>query len=220
MLLLPLYYQVVRQENAFSSGLLLAPQGIGAMVTMPVGGKLTDRIGPGRVVLIGLVVTVLSVAGFAAQLTADASYWGLLATLFVMGLGMGMTMMPTFSAAMQTLQHDEVPRASTMLNILQQVAASIGTAFIAVLLATQMSDRGLGTGGATAAPDPTKIPANVLADLMRKMADAFQTTYWWSLALLVLAFLPALALPRRKPAPATTDAGVEETAVDTPMKIH
>ncbi|KAB2339689.1 DHA2 family efflux MFS transporter permease subunit [Actinomadura rudentiformis] len=210
MLLMPLYYQSVRGEGALMSGLLLAPQGLGAMVTMPVGGKLTDKIGPGRVVLVGLTVVVLSVAGFAALLQADTSYWSLGAVLFVMGLGMGMTMMPTMAAAIQTLVHDEVPRASTMLNIIQQVSASVGTAMIAVLLANQLSDR-LGSGGGGEIGSAEKVPPEVLAKIAPPMADAYQHTFWWAAGLLLLAFLPALLLPRKKPA---------TSAVDAPMPMH
>lgn len=125
------------------------------MVTMPIGGKLTDRIGPGRVVLVGMVVVVLSVSGFAAILEADTSYWALGGALFVMGLGMGMTMMPTMAAAIQTLVHDEVPRASTMLNIIQQVSSSIGTAMISVLLANRLASE-LGGGAAVRSAAPRR----------------------------------------------------------------
>ena len=48
-LLFPLYFIQVRGEDALGAGLLLAPQGIGAMVTMPIAGILADRIGPGSV---------------------------------------------------------------------------------------------------------------------------------------------------------------------------
>ena len=210
MLLLPLYYQVVRQESAFSSGLLLAPQGLGAMVTMPVGGKLTDRIGPGRVVLIGLVVVVASVAGFTGVLQADTSYWTLGAVLFVMGLGMGMTMMPTMAAAIQTLSHDEVPKASTMLNIIQQVSASVGTALMSVLLANALADKlGGAAGGGLSATQ--KVPPQIMQKIVGPMADAFQSTYWWAVGLLALAFIPALLLPRRKPSGAPADP---------PMPMH
>src|SRR3712207_7270237 len=44
MLLMPLYLQIARDESAMATGLLLAPQGLGAMLTMPLAGKLTDRI--------------------------------------------------------------------------------------------------------------------------------------------------------------------------------
>ncbi|WP_245919806.1 DHA2 family efflux MFS transporter permease subunit [Actinomadura mexicana] len=210
MLLLPLYYQTVRGEGALQSGLLLAPQGLGAMITMPIGGKLTDRIGPGRVVLVGMVVVVLSVSGFASILEADTSYWALGGTLFVMGLGMGMTMMPTMAAAIQTLVHDEVPRASTMLNIIQQVSASIGTALISVLLANRLTSE-LGGGGGGEIGSTEKVPPAIMQKIAGPMADAFQHTYWYSAGLLLLAFLPALLLPRRRPA---------TPAVDAPMPMH
>ncbi|MGI5202550.1 DHA2 family efflux MFS transporter permease subunit [Spirillospora sp. CA-108201] len=210
MLLLPLYYQTVRGEGALQSGLLLAPQGLGAMITMPIGGKLTDRVGPGRVVLAGMVVVVLSVSGFAAILEADTSYWALGGTLFVMGLGMGMTMMPTMAAAIQTLVHDEVPRATTMLNIIQQVSASIGTAMISVLLANRLASE-LGGGGGGEIGSAEKVPPAIMQKIAEPMAAAFQHTYWYSAGLLLLAFLPALLLPRKKP---------DAPAVDAPMPMH
>ena len=209
MLLLPLYYQVVRQQNALESGLLIAPQGLGAMVTMPIGGKLTDRIGPGRVVLGGMVLVVAAVASFTAVLGAHTSFWTLGSILFVMGLGMGLTMMPTMAAAIQTLSHDEVPRASTMLNILQQVSASIGTALLSVLLANHLHDKlgGKSGGGLQATQN---VAPQVLKKIVGPMAEAFQSTYWWAVGLLVLAFLPALLLPRHKP-----DASEPEIPVST-----
>ena len=51
LLLLALYYQLARGLSALDAGLLLLPQAIGAMLTMPVAGKLTDRIGAGMIVL-------------------------------------------------------------------------------------------------------------------------------------------------------------------------
>ncbi|MDL4821522.1 DHA2 family efflux MFS transporter permease subunit [Actinomadura opuntiae] len=214
MLLLPLYYQTVRGQGALHSGLLLAPQGLGAMITMPVGGKLTDRIGPGRVVLVGLVVVVLSVAGFAAILEAGTSFWALGAVLFVMGLGMGMTMMPTMAAAIQTLEHDEVPRASTMLNIIQQVSASLGTALISVLLANKLASNLKPFGAGGQAKPGQKVPEAIMHKIAGPMADAFQHTYWYAAGLLLLAFLPALFLPRKRPD--TTAA--EKTEV--PIAVH
>ncbi|WP_233509726.1 DHA2 family efflux MFS transporter permease subunit [Actinomadura craniellae] len=211
MLLMPLYYQTVRGESAFASGLLLAPQGIGAMITMPIGGKLTDRVGPGRVVLGGLLLVIVGMFGFT-QVTADSSYWMLGTALVVMGMGMGMTMMPTMSAAFQSLSHDEVPRASTALNIIQQVAGSIGTAAVAVILTNELTDRlpgGAGEGGGLGAATQD-IPPEVQAQVAPPIAEAFGSTYWWALALLMLAFLPALLLPRKR----------AEVPAEQPMVMH
>ncbi|MEW2354013.1 DHA2 family efflux MFS transporter permease subunit [Spirillospora sp. NPDC029432] len=179
MLLLPLYYQTVRGETALMAGLLLVPQALGMAATMRLGGRLTDRAGPGRVVPVGLVVVAAGMAGFASRITVDASYWVLSGAQFVLGLGLGLTMMPVMSAAMRAVRHDEVPRATTAMNIVQQLAASVGTAFITVLLATRLA-----AGGAPAAGQDART------------ADAFQATYWWALAVLALAFVPALLFPR------------------------
>ena len=51
-----------------------------------------------------------------------------------MGLGMGATMMPVFTAALASLKDHDIARGSTLMNITQQVAASIGTALFSVLL--------------------------------------------------------------------------------------
>ena len=74
--------------------------------------------------------------------------------LFVFGLGMGFAMMPIFTGAMQSVTAAAAARASTALNIIQQTGASIGTAVLSVLLATELADQlghgSHGTIGATA----------------------------------------------------------------------
>ncbi|MBA9004877.1 DHA2 family efflux MFS transporter permease subunit [Thermomonospora cellulosilytica] len=198
MLLLPLYFQSVQMETALGTGLLLIPQGVGAMITMPIGGLLTDRMGPGRVVLVGLPIIVVSMFGLTF-IEADTSYVQLGAIFFVLGLGMGLTMMPTMSAAMQSLGHDEVPRASTALNIIQQVAGSIGTAAFSVILTNEMKDRIPGAGGAFGGEGAQNLPPEALAKLPPLMAESYAATFWWAVILLAVAVLPALFLPRTRP---------------------
>ncbi|QEC46475.1 DHA2 family efflux MFS transporter permease subunit [Baekduia soli] len=197
MLLLPLYLQAVRGESALSTGLLLAPQGVGAMLAMPVAGRLADTTGIGRIVPVGLVLVGVSFVGLT-QLQEDTSYWLLGAELFLLGVGLGATMMPTFSGAMQTLRRAAIARASTTLNINQQVGASVGTAVLSVLLAHELAAR-LGGGGGIGG---TAVPADRRAAVAPKMADAFAATFWWALGLVVLAFVVAvILLPRDKPEP-------------------
>ncbi|WP_028060895.1 DHA2 family efflux MFS transporter permease subunit [Candidatus Solirubrobacter pratensis] len=201
MLLLPLYFQAVRGESALQSGLLLAPQGIGAMLMMPIAGYLTDKTGIGKIVMPGMTLIALSTL-WLTQLEGDTSYWVLSADLFVMGMGMGFAMMPLFSGAMQTLRKAAVARASTTLNILQQVAASIGTAVMSVILTQALRDRlpGAPSGGGLG-QSGKGLPAQT-RDLM---ADAFGHTYIWATALVVVAFAAAFFLPRHKPEPIEED---------------
>jgi EmrB/QacA subfamily drug resistance transporter len=197
MLLLPLYLQTVRGESALHTGLLLAPQGLGAMLAMPIAGKLTDTTGVGRIVPVGLVIVGVGFVGLT-QLHADTSYWLLAVWLFVLGLGMGATMMPTFSGAMQTLRRSDVARASTTLNIVQQASASIGTAVLSVLLANALADKlGLPAGGGSATG---AIPPALRAKLAPPMSAAFGQTFWWALGMVAVALVVAtIVLPKKLP---------------------
>src|SRR4051794_34999278 len=87
MIVLPLYYQVARGESALTAGLLMAPQGLGAALAMPIAGRLTDRVGGGRVALVGLIVMTAGTIPFAF-IGAGTSYTLLAAMLVVRGIGM------------------------------------------------------------------------------------------------------------------------------------
>jgi EmrB/QacA subfamily drug resistance transporter len=180
-LLFPLYFQQVRGEDAMNAGLLLAPQGIGAMITMPIAGVLADRIGPGKIVMTGITVITIGMAMFT-QIEADTSYLFICTALFIMGLGMGSTMMPIMSAALATLTQHTIARGSTLMNIIQQVAASIGTAVFSVLLTSGTVDL-----------DPTD-PATYIPGL----ADAYANVFVVATVMVALVLVPAYFLPRKK----------------------
>jgi EmrB/QacA subfamily drug resistance transporter len=196
LLLIPLYYQTVRGASALEAGLLLAPQGLGAMITMPLSGKLSDRYGPNRLPACGIPLIVIGLAPFAF-ITATTSYALLCGFGFVLGLGMGVSMMPTMTAAMQAVPAAAIARTSTAMNIIRQGGASIGTAILSVLLASAITDKlfagnhASGGGGFDALH---KLPPAAQAKVAEPLAEAFAQTFVWGLALLALAMIPALAM--------------------------
>lgn len=215
-LLFPLYFQQVRGEDALGAGLLLAPQGIGAMITMPIAGFLVDRIGPGKIVLTGISVITVGLALFT-MVEADTPYWRLLLALFVMGLGMGATMMPIMTAALATLTDHTIARGSTLLNIQQQVAASIGTALFSVVLTDRFADypvinqlRALmgmtdgsqdpevvGRAASELGIDPATVP-QLQEQGASAMAESFASVFGLATVLVACVLVPAFFLPRRK----------------------
>jgi EmrB/QacA subfamily drug resistance transporter len=223
-LLFPLYFQQVRGESALDAGLLLAPQGLGAMLTMPIAGVLADRMGPGKVVLAGIVVDTIGM-GLFTQLDAGTSYGYIIAALVVMGLGMGATMMPIMSAALATLTDHSIARGSTLMNITQQVAASIGTALFSVLLTNglngshavqaagaigQAKQQGPGAVAAVLqklgiAPD--QVPG-VMQHALHDMGAAFASVFVVATILIGCCLIPALFLPRSKPEHAVDPAAM------------
>jgi MFS family permease len=216
MLLFPSYFLQVRREGTLEAGLLLAPQGLGAMLTMPIGGRLTDKMGPGKLVLAGIVVISAGMAVFT-QVGANTSYAVLLGALFVLGMGMGVTMMPIMSAALSTLTDHQIARGSTMMNIVQQTAGSIGTAVMSVIFTNQVLDSQ--AAGAYSAVVQGKVPADqvpptLLEQGRQALAESFGNTYLIALFLILACLVPALFLPRRKTAP---PAGQAKDAAVTVM---
>jgi EmrB/QacA subfamily drug resistance transporter len=194
LLVLPLYYQVDRGQSALDAGLLLAPQGIGAAVMLPISGRLTDRIGGGPVVVAGVTILALATVPFAF-VSDHTPYARLGAMLFVRGLGLGASIQPTTAAAYALLDSSQVPGATAALNTLRQIGASIGTALLAVVLqheskAALSPVRG-GTGGLLA-----PLPASEREQVSGPVATAFGHTFMWAVALALLAILPAVALLR------------------------
>jgi EmrB/QacA subfamily drug resistance transporter len=88
MLLVPLYFQQVRGQQAFAAGLLIAAQGVGVLASRGIAGQLTDRIGARWVAFTGLVVVALATVPFA-RVTVGTPEWWLVATLVVRGIGLG-----------------------------------------------------------------------------------------------------------------------------------
>ena len=203
LLLVPTYFQQVRGESTLDAGLLVAAQGIGAMITMPIAGALVDKFPVGRIVPFGIVAIAIGMFGLT-QIEADTPYSQIVGLLFVMGLGMGATMMPLFTTALKTLKKQEVARGSTLLNITQQIASSVGVAVISVVLTNQLQQSQLALPAMGAYQDPAlgeQIGGpEAVAQGLIEAADAFASTFWVAWVLVLLTLVPAYFLPRRSEA--------------------
>ncbi|GIG64472.1 DHA2 family efflux MFS transporter permease subunit [Phytomonospora endophytica] len=218
MLLIPTYFLQVRGESTLHAGLLVAPQGLGAMITMPIAGRLVDKIGPGKIVLAGMVL-ILGGMGVLTQIESTTPYPVLLGALFVMGLGMGATMMPTMTAAMQTLTDHMIARGSTLLNIVQQIASSIGSAIMSVVLTNQITSSMLAGPAIAAQHDPAvaaQLPPGAKEQGLAEAAEGFGATFVLAFVLIVATMVAAFFLPKKK-APAPTGEAGEERA---PVMVH
>ena len=99
-----------------------------------------------------------------AFVTTSTSEVLLAVTLFVRGLGLGLSMMPVTAAAYFDLNHAEIPKATTIMNIVRQVGGSVATALFAVVLERQIvanlgavGDQGRWQRRRSSAP-PVKLP--------------------------------------------------------------
>jgi EmrB/QacA subfamily drug resistance transporter len=193
LILLPLYYQLVRGESPLATGLLLAPQGLGAALAMPLAGKLTDEIGAHVVVPVGIGLALLGTVAYLL-VGDDTSYVLLGVALFLIGAGLGATIMPSMAVAFQAVTREAVPLASSALNTIQRLAGAIGTALFAVVLQQQIDARIPGLEGGI--EGLAGLTPQQRSEVAPALADAFGATFWIAIAFVGVALVPALLLPK------------------------
>ncbi|MQA95201.1 MAG: DHA2 family efflux MFS transporter permease subunit [Streptosporangiales bacterium] len=187
---LPLYWQVVHGASPLAAGLLVAPQALGAVVAMPLAGRITDRFGARVVVPAGILLVLAGTAAYA-QASMPVSYPALIGAAFVIGLGVGSTAAPSVASAYGALPQDAMPRGSSAINTGQRLGASIGTAVLAIVVQGAITTRLPGLGEAVLRP----LPAATRAQIEPALASAFGLTFWVAFALTAVALVPALMLP-------------------------
>jgi EmrB/QacA subfamily drug resistance transporter len=195
MILLPLYWQDVRHQSVIDAGLLMAPQGVGAAVSMPLAGKLADRFGGGPIALLGVTITAVGTIPFGL-IGAHTSIVWLSVVMFLRGTGIGFGFMPAMTAAFASLKRSELSDATPQLNVLQRVGGSVGTAVLAVVLQRAL------------------VGAHTVAD----QAAAYGTAFWASAIIAALGIGPCIMLlraeraARRKPEPVPQETLAEAVA--------
>jgi EmrB/QacA subfamily drug resistance transporter len=170
MLLLPLYYQEVRGASALTAGIMLVPQGIGTLFSRNLAGRLTDKIGARPVSIAGFVIVAAATVPFAFA-GPHTNPWLLALWMVIRGLGLGAVTISVTAVAFLGLDKEQIPHASVVTRMVQQVGGSFGTAVLAVILS-----------GAIAAQHGN-------------LATGFDIAFWWATGFSVVAVLLSLWLP-------------------------
>jgi predicted MFS family arabinose efflux permease len=171
----------------------------------------------GRIVPVGLALIIVGMFGLT-QISDTTPYLVIVALLLVMGWGMGGTMMPIMTTALRTLRPHEIARGSTLLNINQQIASSVGVATMSVVLTNSLKNSPVIPGTQHVPGFPGGLPETTAAILkntqpqlfaklgldptavahgMARAATSFAHTYWVAWVVIVVAMIPALMLPRK-----------------------
>ncbi|WP_405904842.1 MDR family MFS transporter [Streptomyces sp. NBC_00828] len=197
MLLLPLYFQQVRGATPLGAGLLLIPQGVGALVARGLAGRYMDRVGPRAVALVAFAFVAASTVPFAF-VTADTSEVLLMAALFIRGIALGAAMIAPMCAAYVGLEHEEIPDASIITRVAQQIGGAVGIAILIVILQQNIGD----------------------AHTPNALANGFDHAFWWSVALTAAAVPLCLLLPSLPKPAAPADNKARKISKRTDPTAH
>jgi EmrB/QacA subfamily drug resistance transporter len=139
---LPLYFVDTRAENVAAAGLLIVPQVVGTAIGFPIAGRLTDRGRAGGLLIAGGLLTA---AATVPLVLADdhTGYVWLGGVLFVRGLGVALSTIPAMTVSLAAANQDQLPDATALLNVLQRIGASLGSAVAAVVYAAHATTSSL-----------------------------------------------------------------------------
>ncbi len=131
--LLPLFLQQLLGYPAYNSGLALFPRSLAMAVTMPLGGRLYNRVGPKVLIIVGLFLNAVSFYQFS-RLSLDVGYWDIFFPQIIQGGGFGFMFVALSTAVMSTIEKPLLAAASGLFNVIRQVFASVAIALAATFL--------------------------------------------------------------------------------------
>jgi len=133
LFILPLFLQQLLGLSAFQSGLTTSPQAIGWITMATVASAIYKRMGPRKMIVIGLIGTTIMTLVFTT-FNMHVSLWIIRMILFFRGLSMSFAVIPMQAATFSNISIKETGRASSIFNTNRQVASSFGVAMLGAVL--------------------------------------------------------------------------------------
>ncbi|MDX6671397.1 MAG: hypothetical protein QOI91_1760 [Solirubrobacteraceae bacterium] len=129
-----LYMQNILGYSPLEAGVRFLPSTLMVMVIGPVAGRLTDKVGPRPLLLIGLVTVAASLL-WQSFLRVDSGFGFLLPAFVAMGAGIALVMSPMSTAAMNSVHQAKAGVASGVLSMSRMVGGTFGVAALGALVA-------------------------------------------------------------------------------------
>lgn len=158
----PQFLQLVKGMTPLESGLTLVPAALCLTLAATVTPRLAQRVGSRTMVVVGLSVVTLGLAG-ASVFVAGTSGWQVAGTVALVGLGMGLTLPHATNGVLSCVPKERAGIGSAMNETTGEVGGALGVAVLGALLSTAYRDRidqaFLDAGAATAQVPPAVVQA-------------------------------------------------------------
>lgn len=134
MLLLAFYTQKLLSYDAWTSGLVLAPGGVGNMISLLISGRLVARVDQRALLALGCVLNAVAF-WMMSSVTLGQDYWSLAWPRFLQGFGLGFVFVPLTTLALATVPRARLGNATAAFNVVRNLGGSSGVALVSTLLA-------------------------------------------------------------------------------------
>ncbi|GGR76409.1 EmrB/QacA family drug resistance transporter [Micromonospora fulviviridis] len=213
------YFQIGRGYSPTEAGLLTIPMMAGVLLSSIVAGRLITATG--RIKPYIVAGSIILVAGFALLGTIDHETSLVLvgAAMFIVGVGVGMTMQNLVLAVQNTVALKDIGAASSTVAFFRSLGGTIGVSVLGAVLARRVTDRithdlaaaGIPTsgGGGSSTLNLAALPAPVQNIVRAAYGDATGHIFLISAAIAVVGILAALLL---KPVTLRSSLDLPDTA--------
>ncbi len=137
---LPLYMEEVLGYSVIKAGLLLLPLGGTMGVALPLGGKISDRIGPRSPIVAGLAVTTVG-CYLLTFINGDSGYNDIWPGSLLVGAGVGLALTPLNTAAMNSIRRRAHGAAAGVLVTMSGIGATFGVALSGALFQSRQDSQ-------------------------------------------------------------------------------
>src|SRR3989442_4712919 len=220
MLLVALYTQKMLAYDAWNAGLVLAPGGLGTMISLMISGRLVARVDH-RLSLMGGCLLNAFAAALMTHLTLGMDYWSLAWPRFLQGFAMGFIFPPLQTLTLATIRLERLGNATAAFNVVRNVGGSVGVPMITTLLVRRSQEhqstlvahvdvwsadtarrlKELTAHFMSQGADSFTAGRQALATLYRRTTEQAQvlaySTDFWLISIVFLAILPLIPLMRR-----------------------
>jgi len=203
---LPLFFQVVKGASPTESGLEMLPMMGGMLTSSIVSGQLISRTGRYKIFpVVGTGVMTLSLF-LLSQLPVGASMARILATLLLLGLGMGLVMQVLVIAVQNAVDYRDLGVATSGNTLFRSVGGSVGTAVLGAVFASRLAGELARTTPAGVSPGGNgmslqaiaQLPASARAAYGQAFTNAIDTVFLVAAVIALVGFAVIWLLPERQ----------------------
>jgi EmrB/QacA subfamily drug resistance transporter len=134
--LLAQFFQTVQGYSPLRSGLLILPWTAMPIIVAPIAGALSDRIGGGRIMAVGLTLQAAGLIWIASVSTPTVPYAELVTPFVLSGVGMALFFAPVANVVLGAVLPKEEGQASGATNAIRELGGVFGVAVLASIFAS------------------------------------------------------------------------------------
>ncbi|HYS36771.1 MAG TPA: MDR family MFS transporter [Pseudonocardiaceae bacterium] len=198
---LPTYLQYVQGTSATMSGIRMLPMVLGLLIAAIGSGNAVSRTGRYRVFpIVGSIGMVVGLY-LLSMLDEHTGFWLMSLYMFVLGVGVGLSMQVLVIAVQNTVDYGDLGVATSGVTFLRTIGSSFGVAVFGSVYASQLGRKiaaalppGVDPRAAQSPAALHKLPAQLAAPVVHAYAQSLHVVFLAGVPVALAAFVLSLFL--------------------------